>query len=44
MGMPQLYRQLLDQLSQWIILKNQRHLKNCAETVAAMLIVIEIEK
>jgi hypothetical protein len=37
MSTPQLHRQLLDQLSQWIIPKDQRHLKNCAEIVAAIL-------
>ncbi len=37
MTTPQLHRQLLDQLSQWIIPKDQRHLKNCAESVAAIL-------
>ena len=35
--MPQLYRQLLEQLSQWIIPKDLRHLTNCAEIVAAIL-------
>jgi Transposase DDE domain len=37
MATPQLYRQLLEQLSQWIIPKDLRHLKNCAEIVAAIL-------
>lgn len=37
MTAPQLYRQLLEQLSQWIIPKDLRHLKNCAEIVAAIL-------
>jgi Transposase DDE domain len=37
MSTPQLYRQLLDQLSQWITPKDHRHLKNCAEIVAAIL-------
>jgi Transposase DDE domain len=37
MAIPQLYRQLLEQLSQWIIPKDLRHLKNCAEIVAAIL-------
>jgi hypothetical protein len=37
MSTPQLHRQLLDQLSQWIIPKDQRHLKNCAEIAAAIL-------
>ncbi len=37
MSTPQLHRQLLDQISQWIIPKDQRHLKNCAEIVAAIL-------
>jgi hypothetical protein len=32
-----LYRQLFNQLSQWIIPKDLRHLTNCAEIVAAML-------
>jgi hypothetical protein len=35
--LPQLYRQLLEQLSQWIIPKDLRHLTNCAEIVAAIL-------
>ena len=35
--MPQLYRQLLEQLGQWIIPKDLRHLTNCAEIVAAIL-------
>lgn len=34
---PQLYRQLLEQLGQWIVPKDFRHLKNCAEIVAAIL-------
>jgi hypothetical protein len=37
MSTPQLHRQLLDQLSQWIVPKDRRHLKNCAEIVAAIL-------
>jgi Transposase DDE domain len=37
MATPQLYRQLLKQLGQWIIPKDLRHLKNCAEIVAAIL-------
>lgn len=37
MATPQLYRQLLEQLSQWIVPKDFRHLKNCAEIVAAIL-------
>lgn len=37
MAKPQLHRQLLEQLSQWIIPKDLRHLKNCAEIVAAIL-------
>jgi hypothetical protein len=37
MATPQLYRQLLEQLGQWIIPKDLRHLKNCAEIVAAIL-------
>ena len=37
MATPQLYSQLLQQLGQWIIPKDLRHLKNCAEIVAAIL-------
>jgi len=37
MATPQLYRQLLSQLGQWIVPKDLRHLKNCAEIVAAIL-------
>ena len=37
MPTPQLYSQLLKQLGQWIIPKDLRHLKNCAEIVAAIL-------
>jgi hypothetical protein len=37
MDMPQLYIQLLEQLGQWIIPKDLRHLTNCAEIVAAIL-------
>jgi hypothetical protein len=37
MATPQLHRQLLEQLSQWIIPEDLRHLKNCAEIVAAIL-------
>jgi hypothetical protein len=37
MAKPQLYRQLLKQLGQWMIPKDLRHLKNCAEIVAAIL-------
>jgi hypothetical protein len=37
MATPQLDRQLLEQLGQWIIPKDLRHLKNCAEIVAAIL-------
>ena len=37
MATPQLYRQLFEQLGQWIIPKDLRHLKNCAEIVAAIL-------
>jgi len=37
MATPQLYRQLLEQLGQWIVPKDFRHLKNCAEIVAAIL-------
>jgi hypothetical protein len=37
MAMPQLYRQLLEQLGQWLVPKDFRHLKNCAEIVAAIL-------
>lgn len=37
MAMPQLYRQLLAQLGQWLMPKDLRHLKNCAEIVAAIL-------
>ena len=37
MATPQLYRQLLGQLGQWIVPKDFRHLKNCAEIVAAIL-------
>jgi hypothetical protein len=37
MATPQLYSQLLNQLSQWIVPKDLRHLKNCAEIVAAIL-------
>ncbi len=33
MATPQLYSQLLKQLGQWIISKDLRHLKNCAEIV-----------
>ncbi|MCY7337482.1 MAG: hypothetical protein LH613_14940 [Chamaesiphon sp.] len=32
-----LYRQLFNQLSQWLIPKYLRHSTNCAEIVAAML-------
>ena len=35
MATPQLYRQLLKQLGQWIIPKDLRHLKNYAEIEAA---------
>lgn len=37
MNTPQLHSQLLAQLSQWIVPKDRRHLKNCAEIVAAIL-------
>jgi hypothetical protein len=37
MATPQLYRQLIGQLGQWITPKDFRHLKNCAEIVAAIL-------
>jgi hypothetical protein len=37
MATPQLYRQLFEQLGQWIIPKDLPHLKNCAEIVAAIL-------
>jgi Transposase DDE domain len=37
MATPQLYRQLLEQLGQWVLPKDFRHLKNCAEIVAAIL-------
>ncbi|WP_373542895.1 transposase [Chamaesiphon sp.] len=37
MATPQLYHQLFEQLGQWIIPKDLRHLKNCAEIVAAIL-------
>ena len=37
MATPQLYRQLLKQLGQWIIPKDLRHLKNCGEIVDAIL-------
>lgn len=37
MATPQLYRQLFEQLGQWMIPKDLRHLKNCAEIVAAIL-------
>jgi Transposase DDE domain len=37
MATPQLYRQLLEQLGQWLVPKDFRHLKNCAEIVAAIL-------
>ena len=37
MEAPHLYRQLLTQLSQWVQPKDQRHLKGCAEIVAAIL-------
>jgi hypothetical protein len=37
MATPQLYRQLLEQLGQWLVPKDLRHLKNCAEIVAASL-------
>ena len=37
MSTPQLYRQLLSQLGQWLVPKDQRHLQNCAEIVAAIL-------
>jgi Transposase DDE domain len=37
MATPQLYRQLIGQLGQWITPKDFRHLKNCAEIIAAIL-------
>ena len=37
METPPLYRQLLAQLRQWVEPKDQRHLKGCAEIVAAIL-------
>lgn len=37
METPYLYRQLSTQLSQWVKPKDQRHLKGCAEIVAAIL-------
>jgi hypothetical protein len=37
MNPPQLYRQLLTQLGQWIEPTDARHLTNCAEIVAAIL-------
>lgn len=37
MATPQLHSQILRQLGQWIIPKDLRHLKNCAEIVAAIL-------
>jgi hypothetical protein len=37
MATPQLYRQLIEQLGQWIVPKDLRHLKNCAEIIAAIL-------
>jgi hypothetical protein len=37
MAMPQIYPQLFKQLGQWIIPKDLRHLKNCAEIVGAIL-------
>jgi hypothetical protein len=37
MKTPQLYRELIDQLSQWIVPKDQRHLQGVAEAVAAIL-------
>ena len=37
METPHLYRQLLTQLRQWVKPKDQRHLKGCAEIVAAIL-------
>jgi hypothetical protein len=37
MQMPHLYRQLLEQLRQWIKPKDQRHLQGFAEVVAAIL-------
>ena len=37
METPLLYRQLLEQLRQWIVPKDQRHLQGFAEAVAAIL-------
>lgn len=37
METPQLYRQLFEQLEQWIVPKDRRHRQNCAEIVAAIL-------
>ncbi len=37
METPLLYRQLQDQLSQWVQPKDQRHLQGFAEIVAAVL-------
>jgi hypothetical protein len=37
MSTPLLYRQLLEQLSQWIKPQDQRHLQGFAEIVAAIL-------
>jgi hypothetical protein len=37
METPLLYRQLQDQLRQWVMPKDQRHLQGFAEIIAAML-------
>jgi hypothetical protein len=37
METPPLYRQLLEQLRQWIEPQDKRHLQGCAEIVAAIL-------
>jgi len=41
METPLLYRQLQDQLSQWVQPKDQRHLQGFAEIVAAVLQTVE---
>lgn len=38
MTAPHLYRQLLEQLRQWIVPQDQRHLQNFAEIIAAILL------
>jgi len=37
MSIPQLHRQLFEQLRQWIVPEDRRHLQGCAEIVGAIL-------